>query len=80
MSRECEGLVGRFFGHRFRARYSTSTKAPDWIERAMERAAGKVRISAAALEQMERVATYEGDVCERCGCQVGPEPKPKGEA
>jgi hypothetical protein len=70
MTRECDGLMGCFFGHKMRPRYSETRAFPAWLSRAKS-----VQLSE-PLEFQDVARTYEGDVCERCGYTTRTEGKP----
>ncbi len=63
---ECVGWVGRFFGHKFRGRYSETR---EWPKAGLE-----CKRIHDVTELMNHTRTYERDVCERCSEVVQPEP------
>ena len=63
---ECSGVMGRLFGHNFKARYDETSEIPLEIFRRLESAEGGV------TSLRRKVKTYRGDVCTRCGEKVCP--------
>ena len=59
---DCCGIMGRIFGHNYKARYDTSMPGGWTIEKG----------SKEALLAM-RTIIYRGDVCKRCGDIVNTE-------
>lgn len=57
---ECAGKFGRFFGHRFRARYSESRTFPK----------DALSIQTTGCDPYETRKTYVRDVCTRCGANA----------
>ena len=61
--------IGRLLGHRYRARYSTDQRTPEWLTEFVRGGKGSVDGS----YNMETTSTYHRDVCERCGDVVNRE-------
>ena len=66
---ECQGLMGRIFGHKYQARFDYETSIPVGITELTVLAFGPDN----CLESKE---TYRGDVCVRCGNIIN-QPKEK---
>ncbi len=62
MKANCNGLAGLIFGHKFQSRFS-------YGEPTLASAEGRGRGISEMIEA-SKPATYECDVCERCGCIV----------
>jgi len=66
---KCSGIFGAIFGHRYKARYSYG-KPMVFDNIKSGNADGVARILQASKD-----ATYEGDICERCGHKIDKESK-----
>lgn len=66
----CYGTFGRWFGHKFRGRYSVTER-----EMTGPRVSVKVPIEQATTENLRKMyvlqdSTYHHDVCDRCGLTI----------
>lgn len=61
---ECQGLFGRWFGHKFKPRYSLSEPT---VEIKINSTTDVDADDAAAMLEASKRKTYHGDVCTRCG-------------
>lgn len=57
---DCAGIIGRIFGHKYRARFSTHVAG-------VSEAVVKTALERGFNVSMPFNQVYAGDVCERCG-------------
>lgn len=65
----CRGLVGWLFGHKFVERISTENRTYGHNTR-MGNTFGSVEIKGAIPPADEKIVTYHGDICLRCGLVI----------